>query len=40
LLRKTPLGFLWRWVVLFFIVLFATVLANNIKNSLKEWWNK
>lgn len=40
LLRKTPLGFLWKMVVTFFIVLFATILATKIKNDLKEWWNK
>ncbi len=40
LLRKTPLGFLWKMVVAFFIVLFATLLANKIKGELKEWWGK
>ena len=40
LLRKTPLGFLWKMVVAFFIVLFATLLATKIKNDLKEWWNE
>jgi hypothetical protein len=40
LLRKTPLSFLWKMVVMFFIVLFATILATKIKNDLKEWWNE
>lgn len=40
LLRKTALGFLWRIIVTFFIVLFATLLADHIKKGVKEWWNK
>ena len=40
LLRNTPLGFLWKMVKMFFIVLFVTLMANKIKGDLKEWWNK
>ena len=40
LLRKTPLGFLWQIYKWFWIILFATLLANYAKKSIKEWWNK
>jgi len=40
LLRNTPLGFLWKGVCGFFIVLAATILADHAKNNIKEWWNK
>ena len=40
LLRNTPLGFLWKGVRLFLIVLFATLLANYAKKEIKNWWNK
>ena len=40
LLRKTPLGFLWKMVVTFFIVLFATLLIDRVKKDVKMWWNK
>lgn len=37
LLRNTALGFLWRWVKIFMFVLIVTLLADNIKKSVKEW---
>ena len=40
LLRKTPLGFVWKAIQMFFIVLIVTLLADHIKKSVKEWWNK
>jgi len=40
LLKDTPLGFLWRIYKLFWIVLFATLMANYLKKELKDWWNK
>lgn len=40
LLRNTPLGFLWRWIKIFFIVMIVTLFADNIKKGIKEWWNK
>ena len=39
-LRKTPLGFLWKLVVSFFVVLFATIFINYAKKEIKEWWKK
>ena len=39
LLRDTKLGFLWRVYKLFWLVLFATLLANYAKDKIKEWWN-
>lgn len=38
LLRNTPLGFLWKIVQLFLIVLFATLFANYAKDKIKDWW--
>lgn len=42
LLRNTNAFFrvLWKVVATFFIVLFATLMANYVKKELKEWWNK
>jgi hypothetical protein len=40
LTRKTPLGFLWKIIVGFFIVLLVTLFADKFKNDLKSWWNK
>ena len=40
ILKDTPLGFLWRWTKLFFLVLLATLFADIIKDKIKEWWNK
>jgi len=40
LLRNTPLGFLWKILRLFLIVLFVTLFANYAKKEIKEWWNK
>jgi len=40
LLRHTPLGFLWRGVRIFLLLLFATLLINKFKGDLKDWWNK
>jgi hypothetical protein len=39
LLRDTRLGFLWKIYKLFWVVLFATLLANYAKDKVKEWWN-
>ena len=40
LLRKTSLGFLWRMIKMFFMVLFAVLAAGLIKKEVKAWWNK
>jgi energy-coupling factor transporter transmembrane protein EcfT len=40
LLKDTPLGFLWRIYKLFWLVLFATLMANYLKKEIKDWWNK
>jgi hypothetical protein len=40
LLRKTPLGFLWRWISAFFIVLAITIFADQAKKNIKAWWSK
>lgn len=42
LLRNTNAFFkvVWKLIATFFIVLFATLMANYIKKELKEWWNK
>jgi cell division protein FtsW (lipid II flippase) len=42
LLRNTNTFFrvIWKVVATFFIVLFATLMANYVKKELKEWWNK
>ena len=42
LLRNTNAFFrvLWKIIATFFIVLFATLLANYAKKEIKEWWNK
>ena len=40
LLRNTPLGFLWKCVKIFFVVLILTLFADKIKNDIKAWWNK
>lgn len=39
LLRDTKLGFLWRVYKMFWIILFATLLANYAKDKIKDWWN-
>lgn len=31
---------IWRIIQVFFVVLFATLLANYAKKEIKEWWNK
>jgi hypothetical protein len=38
LLRDTKLGFLWRIYKMFWIILFATLLANYAKDKVKDWW--
>ena len=38
LLRDTKLGFLWRTYRMFWIVLFAILLANYAKDKIKDWW--
>jgi len=40
ILRNTSFGVLWKIWVMFFVVLFATLGANFIKDEVKEWWNK
>lgn len=40
LIKDTPLGFLWKWYKLFWIVLFATLFVNYAKKQVKEWWKK
>ena len=40
LLRNTPFGFVWTIIKMFFIVLFATQMANYIKKEVKDWWRK
>ena len=40
LLRKTPLGFLWRWFQAFMIVLAVTIFADQTKKSIKACWSK
>ena len=38
LLRDTKLGFLWRVYKMFWVILFATLLANYAKDKIKDWW--
>ena len=38
LLRDTKLGFLWRVYKVFWVILFATLLANYAKDKIKDWW--
>lgn len=42
LLRNTNTFFraIWKVIATFFIVLFATLMANYVKKELKEWWKK
>jgi len=40
LLRNTPLGFLWKGMKYFLIVLFLILGANYAKGKVKDWWNK
>jgi energy-coupling factor transporter transmembrane protein EcfT len=40
LLRKTPLGFLWKWYKYFWLFFFASLTANYAKKEIKAWWNK
>jgi hypothetical protein len=40
LIKDTPLGFLWKWYKLFWLVLFATLFVNYAKKQVKEWWKK
>ena len=40
LIKDTPLGFLWKWYKLFWLVLFATLFINYAKKQVKEWWKK
>ena len=37
LLRNTALGFLWMLVKAFFIALFIVIVADKVKNELKDW---
>lgn len=39
-LKNTSLGFLWRIYKWFWIILFATLLANYAKDEIKKWWSK
>ena len=39
-IRNTPLGFLWQWYKLFWIVLFTVLLMNYAKKQIKDWWKK
>jgi len=39
LLRDTKLGFLWRAYKMFWVILFAILLANYAKDKIKDWWN-
>jgi energy-coupling factor transporter transmembrane protein EcfT len=39
-LRNTPLGFLWKILRMFLIILFATLFVNYVKKELKDWWGK
>jgi len=39
-LRNTPLGFLWKGIRFFLIVLLLTLSADLIKDKIKEWWIK
>jgi len=38
--RNTFLGFLWKGMRLFFVVLFLTLGTNYAKGKIKDWWNK
>lgn len=39
--RHIPIiGILWKIVVMFFLVLFATLFINYAKKEIKEWWSK
>ena len=42
LLRNTNTFFrvVWKVVATFFIVLFATLMANYVKKEIKQWWEK
>jgi hypothetical protein len=40
LLRNTPLGFIWKLLRVFLLVLLATLTISYAKKSLKSWWNK
>jgi hypothetical protein len=40
LIKDTPLGFLWKWYKMFWLVLFATLFINYAKKQVKEWWKK
>ena len=40
LIKDTPLGFLWHWYKMFWLVLFATLFINYAKKQVKEWWKK
>jgi hypothetical protein len=40
LLRKTSFGFIWKFLRMFFIILFVTLGTNYAKKEIKEWWNK
>ena len=41
LLRKNQyFGWMWKLTKLFFIALLIALLADRLKNSFKEWWNK
>ena len=38
--HQKPYDKLWYIIKMFFIVAFATLMANYAKKSLKEWWKK
>jgi hypothetical protein len=38
--HQKPYDKLWYIIKMFFIILFATLMANYAKKSLKEWWRK
>ena len=39
-LRDTPFGFFWKVWKWFWVILFATLLADFAKDEVKKWWNK
>ena len=38
--HQKPYDKLWYIIKMFFIVAFATLMANYAKKSIKEWWRK
>ena len=37
LIRKTPVGFMWRWYKTFWFVLFAYLMIGFAKDKVKNW---